>query len=107
MVYSATDQYNDGDTPYYAHSSYSIYTKDGKLFKNVENHISPSDEVPSLVTLPTGFYTIEARSENHGYVWMSIVITAGRRTIVGPDREQTVTQKRIAALKNLRHLADR
>jgi hypothetical protein len=68
MVYSATDQSNDGGVSYYAHISYSIYTSDGKFFKNVENHISPSDEIPAVVTLSAGSYTIEARSEDRGYV---------------------------------------
>ena len=59
VVYSATDAFDDGDVPYYAHSSYAIYTTngntaDGKLFKNVENHISRSDEIPEVVTLPVG-----------------------------------------------------
>jgi hypothetical protein len=31
-VYSATDQFDDGGVLYYAHSSYSIYTTDGKFF---------------------------------------------------------------------------
>ena len=99
-MYSATDPFDDGGVPYYAHSAYSIYTVDGKLFKHVENHISLSDEVPSLATLPTGSYTIEARSESHGYVRVPIVITAGRRTVVDPDREQTVMQKRLAQTKH-------
>jgi hypothetical protein len=55
-VYSATDQFDDGGVLYYAHSSYSIYTTDGKFFKNVENHISRSDEIPALVMLSTGSY---------------------------------------------------
>ena len=46
LVYSATDPFNDGDLVFNAHSSYSVYTPDGKLFKNVENHISRSDEIP-------------------------------------------------------------
>jgi hypothetical protein len=107
IVYSATDPFNDGEVPYYAHSPYSIYTTGGKFFKHVENHISLSDETPSLVTLPTGSYTIEARSESHGYVRVPIVITAGRRTVVDPDREQTVTQKRLLPTKHLRRLAGR
>jgi len=45
-VYSGTEQFQDGGLSYYAHSSYAIYSVDGKLFKRVENHISPSDEVP-------------------------------------------------------------
>jgi hypothetical protein len=52
MVYSAPDQFDDGGVSYYAHSSYSIYTSDGKFFKNVENHISRSDEIPALLMLP-------------------------------------------------------
>jgi hypothetical protein len=107
IVYSATDPFDDGQVPYYSHSAYSIYAADGKFFKHVENHISLSDEVPSLVALPTGSYTIEARSESHGYVRVPIVITAGRRTVVDPDREQTVIQKRLARAQHWRRLADR
>jgi hypothetical protein len=106
IVYSATDPFDDGGVPYYAHSAYSIYTADGRFFKHVENHISLSDEVSSLVTLPTGSYTIETRSESHGYVRVPIVITTGRRRVVDPDREQTVTQKLFARTKHSRHLAD-
>jgi len=107
VVLSATDPFDDGGVLYYAHSAYSIYTADGKFFKHVENHISLSDELPSLVTLPTGSYTIEARSESHGYIRVPIVIAEGRRTVVDPDREQTVTQKRLAQAKRARHLANR
>src|SRR5882724_3696426 len=49
IVNSATDESNDGGIAYYAHSSYAIYTTDGKLFKKVENHISPNDEIPEIV----------------------------------------------------------
>ena len=100
-VYSATDQFDDGGVLYYAHSSYSIYTTDGKFFKNVENHISRSDEIPTLVILPIGSYTIEARSESRGYVSVATVITAGRRTVVDPDKEQTNIQKRLTRTKRL------
>ena len=82
VVYSATDAFDDGDLPYYAHSSYAIYTTDGKLFKNVENHISRSDEIPEIVILPVGTYVIEARSERDGYVRVHVVIKAGRQTIL-------------------------
>ena len=85
MVYSATDPFDDGDVLYYAHSSYAIYTTDGKLFKNVENHISRSDEIPETVTLPVGSYLIEARSEKDGYVRVRVGINAGRHTVVDLD----------------------
>jgi hypothetical protein len=85
VVYSATDAFEDGDLHYYAHSSYTIYTTDGKIFKNVENHLSSSDEIPEVVTLPVGSYVIEARSESDGYVRVRVVIKTGRRTIIDLD----------------------
>jgi len=85
VVYSATDPFDDGDVLYYAHSSYAIYTTQGKLFKNVENHISRSDEIPEVVTLPVGTYVIEARSERDGYARVRVVIKAGRQTILDLD----------------------
>ena len=106
MVYSATDAFDDGGLSYYAHSSYSIYTSDGKFFKNVENHISPSDEIPALVMLPAGSYTIEARSESRGYVRLPIVITPRRRTILDLDTEQTDGQKLSTRTKHSRRLVD-
>ncbi len=81
-VYTATDKFDDGGLTYHAHSSYAIYTTDGKVFKNVENHISLSDEIPELVALPVGSYTVEARSERDGYVRVPVVIKAGQRTIL-------------------------
>ena len=86
LVYSATDEFSDGDLIFNAHSSYSIHTTDGKLFKNVENHMSRSDEIPALVTLPPGSYTVEARSGNNGYVLVPVQIRPGCQTIVDLDR---------------------
>src|SRR6476620_10225386 len=86
LVYSATDEFSDGDVLCNAHSSYLIHTTDGKLFKNVENHMSRSDEIPELVTLPPGCYTVEARSGNNGYVRLPVQIKPGHQTIVDLDR---------------------
>src|SRR5580700_7569358 len=85
MVYSATDEFDDGGVAYHAHSSYAIYTLDGKLFRNIENHISRSDEIPEVVALPVGSYTVDARSEKDGYVRVPVVINAGRPTILDLD----------------------
>ena len=104
-VYSATDQFDDGGVPYYAHSSYSIYTTDGKFFKNVENHISRSDELPEIVTLPVGVYTLEVRSEKEGYLRVHVVITTGVRTVLDLDGEQADMHKRLARAKHSRRLA--
>ena len=85
MVYSATDPFDDGGTLFNAHSSYSVYMPDGKLFKNVENHISRSDEIPELVSLPVGSYIVGARSENNGYVRLRVVIKPCQRTTLALD----------------------
>ncbi len=85
-VYSATDEFNDGGTLYYAHGAYAIYTLDGKLFKNVANHISRSDELPENVSLPVGSYTVMPRSETDGYVSVPVMIRNGLRTIVDLGR---------------------
>jgi hypothetical protein len=71
---------------YYAHSSYAIYSVDGKLFKRVENHMSLSDEVPEIVSLPVGSYIVEARSERDGYIRIAITIKEGQRTSLDLDR---------------------
>jgi len=85
LVYSATDPFDDGDLVFNTHSSYSVYTPDGRLFKNVENHISRSDEIPELVTLPAGSYIVGARSENNGYIRLRVVIKPGQRTTLALD----------------------
>jgi hypothetical protein len=87
LVYSATDEFEDGGLTFYPHSSYSIYTPDGKLFKSVENHISRSDEIPELVRLPVASYIVEARSENNGYVRVRVVVNPAERTILDLDRK--------------------
>jgi len=84
-VYSATDESSDGDLLYYPHSSYAIYARDGKLFKNVENHLSRSDENPETVLLPIGSYTVVARAEKGGYVRVPVMIRTGRRTVLALD----------------------
>ena len=85
LVYSATDEVSDGELPFNPHSSYLIYTADGKLFKSVENHMSRSDEIPDIVRLPPGFYIVEARSANNGYVRVRVVIKPSRQTVLDLD----------------------
>ncbi len=87
LVYSATDEFSDGDLVFNAHSSYSVYTPDGKSFKSVENHMSRSDEIPERVSLPAGFYIVEARSANKGYVRVRVMIKPSRLTLL--DLEST------------------
>ena len=101
QVFSATDEFDDGGVPYYAHSSYAIYTSDGKLFKNIGNHLSRSDEVPEIVALPIGYYTVEARSSSNGYVRVRVVIKTGQRTTLDLDSREKQTPARALTTKNL------
>ena len=104
-VYAVTDEFNDG--AYYAHSSFAIYSADGKLFKRVENNISRTDEIiPWEMALPAGSYTVVARLVRGGEVRVHVVISTGRRTILDLDQEQEVPRRRLARVMHSQRLAD-
>src|ERR1700746_2613084 len=92
-VYSAIDRFKDGDAWYFPHSSYAICTIDGRLYENVRNHSSAADEVPEVVALPVGTYTVVARSERGGYASMLVVIKEGQQAILDLDLWETKTQR--------------
>ena len=94
-VYSATDEFNDGDAWYFPHSPYAIYTIGGKLFKNVTNQRSPADEIPEVVALPVGTYAVVARSARDGYGRVLVVIKEGQQTILDLNLWEK-TQRRLA-----------
>ena len=92
-VYSVSDEFNDG--AYYVHSSYAIYSIDGRLFKSVENNISRTDElIPWEVALPIGSYTVVTRSARVGEVRVRFLIKARQRTIVDLDLAEQETYRR-------------
>jgi len=95
-VYSAADKFKDGDAWYFPHSSYLIYTIDGKLFKNVKNHRSGDDEVPEVVALSAGTYTVVARSERDGIGHVVLVIKEGQEAVLDLDLWGTKTQRSLA-----------
>jgi len=85
VVATATETHPDGDnTFYYPHTSYGIYTPEGKRFRWVENHIGLDDESPALVSLPVGTYHVHADSD-FGPVIVPVVIAAGKITKVNLD----------------------
>ena len=92
-VYSAIDRFKDGDARYFPHSSYAIYTIDGRLYENVRNHRSADDEVPEVVALPVGTYTVVARAERGGYASMLVAIKEGEQVILDLDLWETRTQR--------------
>ena len=90
-VYSASDEVKNGDTRYFPHTSYVIYTIDGKLFKIVKNHRFDEDEIPELVSLPVGSYRVIARSLRGGYVRILVVIKKDQETVLDLDLWETMT----------------
>jgi hypothetical protein len=81
-VYTATEQHNDGDTYYYPHAEYFVYSPDNKLVKRVANAISIHDEEPELVELPAGTYIVLAPSESYGMVRVKAIVQPGEQTTV-------------------------
>jgi len=94
QVYSAANEFKNGDERYFPHSAYTIYTIDGTLFKKVKNQRSGDDEIPEVVALPVGTYFVEARSQRGGYVGMLVVIKEGQESILDLDLWETQTQQR-------------
>jgi len=94
-VYSASDEVKEGDTRYFPHTSYAIYTTEGKLIKKVENHRSADDEIPELVSLPVGSYRVVARSLRGGYVPVLVVIKENERTILNLDFWDASTERQL------------
>ena len=92
-VYSAIDRFKDGDAWYFPHSSYAIYKIDGRLYENVRNHSSGDDEVPEVVALPVGTYTVVARAERGGYASMLVAIKEGEQVVLDLDLWETKTQR--------------
>ena len=69
-----------------AHSGYTIYTRNGDVFRHVRNARDPNDQTPTLVTLPAGSYKVEAQAlscdSSRVNVLMPVVIKPGQATIV-------------------------
>lgn len=95
-VYSATDEFNDGAALYFPHSSYAIYTIDGKFVKNVKNRRFPGDEIPEAVALPAGTYAIQARSKTRGYIRSLVTIKEAQQTTLHLDTWEPTTSTRLA-----------
>jgi len=96
QVYSVNDVVKDGDTRYFPHSSYLIYTTDGKLVKKVKNHYSERDEIPELVPLPVASYIVVARSLRDGYVGMRVGIKEDQQTILHLEVWDPTTESQLA-----------
>jgi len=88
VVYTATEPFNDGDMMYYTHTDYELYSREGRLLKNVRNSIVKGDEVPEKISLPPGRYMVHARSEYEGWVAVPVRIEYGRTTVVNLEEDR-------------------
>ena len=95
-VYFTADGFNNGNAWYFPQNLFSIYTIDGKLFKNVKSQHLADDEIPEVVALPIGSYMVVARSKQDGYIRLPVVIKAGQRTVLDLDLRREGTLRRIA-----------
>jgi len=68
-----------------SHTDYTIYARNGEVFKHVSNGRSPNDYVPTVVTVPAGTYKVEAEAVNCDSVpvtvLMTVVIKPGQTTM--------------------------
>ena len=94
MVYSATRPFNDGDTIYYTHTDYDLYSWRGAHLKNIRNSIVEGDEIPTRVPLVPGRYLVQAESETDGMVRVPVIIADGRTTVVNLEGDRRGRDRR-------------
>ncbi|MDB6122805.1 MAG: hypothetical protein JWQ71_1798 [Pedosphaera sp.] len=85
MVYSAWSLFNDYPSSTDHHSRYTITSDDGKLNKEVQNHIDRFDEGPIRLPLTPGSYKVSARSAHSGRVVVPVIIKERQTTVVYLD----------------------
>ena len=105
-VHTATEDPGDGGEPnYYPHTSYSIYTESGSLWKSILNHVGTMDESPMLVRLPIGRYKVVGKADGYGQVAVPVIIKPGRVTevnleILGRAKPAVVDEAAVVQLPN-------
>lgn len=84
-AYTATSTYDSGKINYFPHTGYRIFYVDGRFYRNVRNHMGPTDELPFTIAIPAGDYFLLAKSETQGGVKVPFTINPGRWTVVRLD----------------------
>ena len=104
VVYSETEEYYEDQMPFFPHSDYMIYAKDGKLLKRVWNHQNHEDEWPAIVTLPPGEYVVKAWAEFHGLTSVPVIIKPNKTTKVilqpGWNPGNTISSSNLVQMPN-------
>lgn len=81
-VFTATRPVDSGGIIYQPHTSYSVYSPDGKRLKGVVNHVGDDDNNPMTVPIPPGSYFIYAQSDRFGQVKVPVLVVGNKTTIV-------------------------
>ena len=82
VVYTVTEVNDPVNSYFPTHSSYAIYTTDGKLVKRVDNRNGSFYQDPATVSLPPGKYNVKGRATNSGEVTVPVIIEAKKTTVV-------------------------
>ncbi len=79
-----SDEQNQGSSDpnpqWYQHTAYEIFDLQGNLVSNVQNRPHHYDDVPDLVRLPPGQYTVKAESADYFWVQVPVKIETGKTT---------------------------
>jgi hypothetical protein len=84
LVYSAWELFGDPDSVN-QHSSYVVASDDGKLVKQVQNHIDRFDEGPQPIAVSPGSYTVTAQAAHIGKVNVPVVVKERQTTFIFLD----------------------
>jgi hypothetical protein len=82
MVYTVTEVNDPASSDFPTHSSYAIYTTDGKLVRRVDNRSGSFYQNPVTVSLALGTYKVKGRATNSGEVTVPVIIEEKKTTVV-------------------------
>ena len=82
QVYSATHPVDSGGIIYQPHSSYSVYSIEGKRLWGVINHVGQDDNRPMTIQIPPGFYFVYAESDRFGQLKVPVFVVGNKTTVV-------------------------
>jgi hypothetical protein len=84
-VYSAPRVGTYAQSEYPVHTDYTIYSRDDKVVRRVDNRAGSFYQDPATVSLRPGVYRLKALTERGGFVVVPVIIEAGKTTVVDLD----------------------
>lgn len=87
IVFTQTEDINDGGISYTRHTAYSIENQEGNTVRQVVNRAGNTDQSPTTVSISAGSYVVRARADGFGLVAVPILIAPNQLTAVYLSRE--------------------